>query len=149
MGTGRVPVGLGTMGGVVVMGILVSWVRTIFPGFGGPVPEGARQFLESIGVDLFVTGLGLTVAPSIVESLSQGAVTFSAIGLGLVTAVVPTFLSWVVGLYVLRMDSIVLAGAVAGARNSTTAMKAIPTKHTARCRRSVIPCLTPSAPSCS
>ncbi len=76
-------------------------------------------------MDLFVTGLGLTVAPSIVESLSQGAVTFSAIGLGLVTAVVPTFLSWVVGLYVLRMDPIVLAGAVSGARNSTTAMKAI------------------------
>jgi putative transport protein len=120
-----VPVGLGTMGGVVVMGILVSWARAIFPAVGGPVPEGARQFLESIGVDLFVTGLGLTVAPSIVESLSQGAVTFSAIGLGLVTAVVPTFLSWLVGLYVLRMDPIVLAGAVAGARNSTTAMKAI------------------------
>ena len=45
--------------------------------------------------------------------------------LGLATATVPTFISWLVGLYILRMDPIILAGAVAGARNSTTAMRAI------------------------
>jgi putative transport protein len=41
---------------------------------------------------------------------------------------VPTFVSWIVGLYILRMDPMVLAGAVAGARNSTTAMRAISDK---------------------
>lgn len=35
----------------------------------------------------------------------------------------PTFISWLVGLYILRMDPIIFA--VAGARNSTTAMRAI------------------------
>ena len=45
--------------------------------------------------------------------------------LGLAAPTVPTFISWLVGLYVLKMDPIILAGAVAGARNSTTAMRAI------------------------
>ena len=89
------------------------------------MPEGARAFLESIGVDLFVCGLGLNVAPALVVALSQGLTTMYVLLLGLATAIVPTFISYMVGLYILKMDPIVLAGAVAGARNSTTAMRAI------------------------
>ena len=43
-------------------------------------------------------------------------------------ATLPTFISWLVGLYILKMDPMVLAGAVSGARNSTTAMRAISDK---------------------
>lgn len=113
------------MGGVVVAGMVVSILRAVNPAFGGPMPEGARAFLESIGVDLFVCGLGLNVAPALVAALSQGVTTLYMLLLGLATATVPTFISWLVGLYILRMDPIILAGAVAGARNSTTAMRAI------------------------
>lgn len=120
-----IPVGLGAMGGVVVAGMLVSIVRSINPVLGGPMPEGARAFLESIGVDLFVSGLGLNVAPALVTALSQGMSTLYTLLLGMATAVVPTLISYAVGLYVLRMDPILLAGAVAGSRNSTTAMRAI------------------------
>lgn len=122
---GGIPVGLGAMGGVVVAGMVVSIVRSINPALGGPMPEGARAFLESIGVDLFVCGLGLNVAPALIAALSGGLTTVAVILLGITTAVVPTFVSYVVGLYVLKMDPMVLAGAVAGARNSTTAMRAI------------------------
>jgi putative transport protein len=120
-----VPIGLGTMGGIVVAGMVVSIVRSINPALGGPMPEGARAFLESIGVDLFVCGLGLNVAPALVDALTHGLSTFYVLLLGLAIAVVPTFVSYVVGLYILKMDPIVLAGAVSGARNSTTAMRAI------------------------
>lgn len=123
-----IPIGLGTMGGIVVAGMVVSVMRAVNPAFGGPMPEGARAFLESIGVDLFVTTLGLTVAPALVDALAQGQRTLMVLLLGLVCATLPTFISWLVGLYVLRMDPIVLAGAVAGARNSTTAMRAISDK---------------------
>lgn len=37
----------------------------------------------------------------------------------------PRLVSWLVGLYVFKMDPILLAGAVAGSRSSTTAMKAM------------------------
>jgi putative transport protein len=123
-----IPIGLGTMGGIVVAGMAVAIVRSLNPALGGPMPEGARAFLESIGVDLFVTTLGLTVAPALVTSLSQGWRTLFVLLLGITCAVVPTFISWLVGLYILKMDPIVLAGAVAGARNSTTAMRAISDK---------------------
>jgi putative transport protein len=123
-----IPVGLGAMGGVVVAGMVVSIARSINPALGGPTPESARAFLEGIGVDLFVTTLGLTVAPALVTALSQGWSTVLVLLLGVVCATLPTLISWTVGLYVLRMDPIVLAGAVSGARNSTTAMKAISDK---------------------
>jgi putative transport protein len=123
-----IPIGLGTMGGIVVAGMAVSVVRSINPSLGGPMPEGARAFLEGLGVDLFVTTLGLTVAPALVGALSKGRTTLLVILLGIVCATVPTFISWLVGLYVLKMDPMVLIGAVSGARNSTTAMRAISDK---------------------
>src|SRR5262245_25785417 len=107
-----IPVGLGTMGGIVVAGMVVSILRANNPAFGGPMPEGARAFLEGIGVDLFVTTLGLNVAPALVTALAQGGTTIMVIGLGVACATVPSFLSWLVGLYVLKMNPIVLAGAV-------------------------------------
>ncbi len=123
-----IPVGLGTMGGIVVAGMVISTLRAINPSLGGPMPEGARAFLEGIGVDLFVTTLGLSVGPALVAALSEGRRTLEVLMLGIVCATVPTLVSWIVGLYVLKMDPIVLAGAVSGARNSTTAMKAISDK---------------------
>jgi putative transport protein len=123
-----IPVGLGAMGGVVLAGMIISIIRSIDPALGGPMPEGARAFLEGIGVDLFVTTLGLTVAPALLAALSQGWSTVLILLLGIASAVLPTLLSWIVGLYVLKLDPMVLAGAVAGARNSTTAMKAISDK---------------------
>jgi putative transport protein len=113
------------MGGIVVAGMVVSVLRAIDPALGGPMPEGARAFLESVGVDLFVTTLGLTVAPALLLALSEGRTALAVMGIGLACATVPTFISWLVGLYLLKMDPMVLAGAVAGARNSTTAMRAI------------------------
>ena len=116
------------MGGIVVAGMLISTLRAFNPALGGPMPEGARAFLEGIGVDLFVTTLGLNVGPALVSALSEGRRTVEVIVLGIACATVPTLVSWMVGLYILKMDPIVLAGAVAGARNSTTAMKAISDK---------------------
>ena len=89
------------------------------------MPEGARAFLEGIGVDVFVTTLGLTTAPFLVTTLLESNTALVVIPLGLVCATLPTVISWIVGLYVLKMDPIVLAGAVAGARSSSSAMRAI------------------------
>lgn len=125
---GGIPVGLGAMGGVVLAGMAISILRSLNPAFGGPMPEGARAFLEGIGVDLFVTTLGLTVAPALLGALSRGWSTVLVLLLGIACAIVPTLISWIVGLYALKMDPMILAGAVAGARNSTTAMKAISDK---------------------
>ena len=46
-------------------------------------------------------------------------------GLGLLAALVPPFLAWLYGLYFRKMNPVILAGACAGGRNSTPAMKGI------------------------
>jgi putative transport protein len=122
---GGIPFSLGTPAGVIVAGITVATLRTFNPAFGGPVTEGARSFLEDAGLDLFVTGLGLNVAPALLNSLSEGRNVVLVLLVGMAGALLPPFISWLVGLYVFKMDPILLAGAVAGSRSSTTAMRAM------------------------
>ena len=120
-----VPIGLGTPAAVIIAGITVATIRSMNPAFGGPVPEATRSCLENIGLDAFVAGLGLNVAPALLGALSNGLSVVLAVIVGMVGAMVPPFVSWLVGLYFFKMDPVLLAGAVAGSRSSTTAMKAL------------------------
>ena len=60
-----------------------------------------------------------------IGALANGRSVALAIVVGMVGAMLPPFISWLVGLYVFKMDPVLLAGAVAGSRSSTTAMKAL------------------------
>jgi putative transport protein len=120
-----IPIGLGTPAAVIIAGVTVATLRALNPRFGGPVPEATRSFLENIGLDSFVCGLGLNVAPALLGALSNGRAVALVVAVGMVAAMVPPVVSWIVGLYVFKMDPILLAGAVAGSRSSTTAMKAL------------------------
>ncbi len=122
---GGIPFGLGTSGGVILAGIIIGAIRTYNPRFGGPVPEGARSLMQSIGLDLFIAVLALNVAPELIDALSEGRQVAAVLMIGIAAAIVPAFISWLVGLYVFRMDPIILAGAVAGSRNSTPALSAV------------------------
>lgn len=120
-----IPISLGTPAGIIIAGITVATLRTYNPAFGGPVPEAARSFLEDAGLDLFVTGLGLNVAPALLASLSHGRDVALVVLVGLFGALLPPLISWIIGLYVFKMDPILLVGAIAGSRSSTTAMRAV------------------------
>lgn len=122
---GGIPFGLGTSGGVILAGILVGTFRTYYPAFGGPVTDGARSLMQSIGLDLFIGVLALNVAPDLIDALKAGREVLIILGIGIVAALLPPFISWLVGLYIFKMDPIILAGAVAGSRNATPAMNAI------------------------
>lgn len=122
---GNIPFGLGASGGVMLAAMLIGWWRTHNPRFGGPVQEPARAFLQSIGLDLFIAALALNVAPDTIESFSKGGMVLAVFATGLVAALLPSLITWLVGLYLFKMDPIILAGAVAGARNSTPALSAI------------------------
>jgi len=115
---GGIPFALGTSAGCMLMGILVSWLRTRNPDFGGPTSEGARSFLNDIGLSMFVAVLAAGVGPKIMASF-QGTVVIWLAVLGLLGSQMPPFLGWLYGHYVRKMNPIILAGACAGARNST------------------------------
>lgn len=119
---GGIPFALGTSASCMLTGIIFSFLRTRNPAFGGPMSEGARSFLQDIGLSLFVAVLAATVGPKILASF-QGIVVIKIAVLGLVAALLPPLLAWIYGLYVRKMNPAILAGACAGGRNSTPAMK--------------------------
>ncbi|GAD02072.1 aspartate:alanine exchanger family transporter [Agarivorans albus] len=121
---GGIPFALGTSAGCMLMGILVSWLRTRNPDFGGPTSEGARAFLNDIGLSLFVAVLAAGVGPKIMSSF-QGTIVLWIAVLGLLGALVPPFLAWLYGYYIRKMNPVILAGACAGGRNSTPALNGI------------------------
>jgi putative transport protein len=121
---GGIPFALGTSAGCMLMGILVSWLRTRNPDFGGPTSEGARAFLNDIGLSMFVAVLAASVGPKIMQSF-QGTIVLWLAVLGLLGALMPPFLGWLYGHYFRKMNPIILAGACAGARNSTPTLNGV------------------------
>ncbi len=118
-----IPFALGTSAGCMVAGILFSWWRTKKPTFGGPMSEGARSFVQDIGLNVFIAVLAANVGPKILQSFQGTVVIWIAI-FGLLGAVVPPILAWIYGLYFRKMNPAILQGAVAGGRNHTASMKA-------------------------
>jgi putative transport protein len=119
-----IPFALGTSAGCMLMGIMVSWLRTRNPDFGGPTSEGARAFLNDIGLSIFVAVLAAGVGPKILASFKGTVVIWIAI-LGFLGALLPPFVAWLYGYYVRKMNPVILAGACAGGRNSTPGLNGI------------------------
>lgn len=119
-----IPFALGTSAGCMLMGIFISWLRTRNPAFGGPTSEGARAFLNDIGLSLFVAVLAASVGPKILSSF-QGTVVIWIAVLGLAGALIPPFIAWLYGYYIRKMNPVILAGACAGGRNSTPGLNGI------------------------
>ncbi len=105
----------------MLTGIMFAYFRTRNPAFGGPMSEGARSFLQDIGLSLFVAVLASSVGPKILASF-QGTVVIKIAALGLLAALVPPLLGWIYGLWFRKMNPAILAGACAGARNSIGAV---------------------------
>ena len=121
---GGIPFALGTSAGCLLAGIFVSYFRSRNPEFGGPVSEGARTFLQDIGLNMFVAVLAANVGPKILQSFQGTTVIWVAI-IGTLAALVPPFVSFFIGYKVFKLNSIISAGASCGARNSTPALNAV------------------------
>jgi putative transport protein len=119
-----IPFALGTSAGCLLMGIFVSYFRSRNPEFGGPVSEGARSFLQDIGLNMFVAVLAANVGPQVANALQGGTVIWLAI-IGTTAALLPVVVAYVVGMYVFKLNSVVCDGACTGARNSTPGLNAI------------------------
>jgi putative transport protein len=121
---GGIPFALGTSAGCLLAGIFVSYFRSRNPEFGGPVSEGARSFLQDIGLNMFVAVLAANVGPKILQSFQGTTVIWVAV-IGTLAALVPPFVSFFIGVKVFKLNSIISAGASTGARNNTPGLNAI------------------------
>jgi putative transport protein len=128
LGAIAIPVGplklaVGSAVGLLLVGIVLSILRTRQPGLGGPFPEPARQLLEDLGLNIFIVVLGLNAGAGVAKAISGGAIAPILIGT-LVVGFIPPIVAWVLGAFVFKMNDALLLGAVAGGRCNSAGMRA-------------------------
>ena len=100
----------------------MGYLRTHYPLFGR-IPDGAVTFMTSLGLAAFVGLTGIQAGPIFLSALKE-------VGIGLfLGGIVVTLLPQVIGLsfghFALRMNPIMLLGALAGGQTVTAAMAAV------------------------
>ena len=119
---GGIPLTLGSAGGLLLLGIAVGWLNGAHPGVGR-FPEAARWILMEFGLLVFIAGVGLNAGGGILQTLRH-----SGVGLVIAAALVvalPLGLGYVFGRRVLKLDPVLLIGALTGAMTSAPALNLV------------------------
>jgi putative transport protein len=119
---GGVAIGLGTAGGLLIVGIAFGYLGSVNPTFGR-VPGAARYLLSELGLMLLMASIGLNAGGGIVEGfLSVGPLIILS---ALVIAILPLAIGFIVGRRVLKMNPALLLGSLTGAMTSTPALNVV------------------------
>ncbi len=110
-----VEVGLGAAGGLLSVGLVIGFLRSIHPTFGR-MPSAARYVLMELGMLFFMTAIGLKAGHGIVAALEKSGP--ALIVAGILTTVIPTLFSYYFGRKVLKINPVLLLGAITGAMTS-------------------------------
>jgi putative transport protein len=118
----NVKISLGTSIGTLLAGLLVGHLRTQHPLFGR-IPDGAVAFMTSLGLAAFVGLTGISAGPTFLSALKEAGIEL-LLG-GVVVTLLPQAIGLLFGHFALRMNPILLLGALAGSQTVTAAMAAI------------------------
>lgn len=111
--------------GTLMAGLFVGWLRSRRPHFGR-IPDAAVAMMTSLGLAAFVGMIGLHAGPVFVQAVQQAG--FGLLIGGVVVTLVPQLMGLLIGRYVLRMNPLLLLGALAGAQTMTAALAALQEK---------------------
>ena len=119
---GNVPLSLSASGGVLIMGIIFGWARSLRPTFGA-VPEPSIWLMNNLGLNVFIAVVGINAGPDFIAGLkADGVSLFIA---GIFVSVMPMFVGLMLGRFVFKFNPAITLGACAGARTTTAALGAI------------------------
>ncbi len=119
---GSVPISLSASGGVLIMGIIFGWLRSLRPTFGS-VPEPAIWLMNNLGLNVFVAVVGLEAGPDFVAGLkASGLNLFIA---GIFISILPVLVGLYMGRYLFKFEPAITLGACAGARTTTASLGSI------------------------
>ncbi len=120
---GEVKLSLSTSVGTLLAGLFFGWLRSVKPNLTGRVPEASQAFMVNFGLAGFVAITGLHAGPLFFSALKEsGLALFFA---GIICTCVPPTIGAYFGKYVLKMNPVLLLGAVSGAQTMTAAMVAV------------------------
>jgi putative transport protein len=119
---GTIEIGLSLAVGVLLVGLVVGWVRSVFP-VGARVPPAGIWLLQSLGLTMFLAAVALNAAPGFVAGVrGSGAV---LLGAGLVLGGLPHIVTVLFGRYALGINPALLLGMVAGASSQPAILSAL------------------------
>ncbi|MDE6511722.1 MAG: aspartate-alanine antiporter, partial [Muribaculaceae bacterium] len=108
--------------GALFSGLVLGWLRSKRPSFGH-IPSSALWILNNLGVNMFISVLGLSAGSALMAGLHEAGIAIVGIGLLL------TFLSIVINVFIahrlFRFSTPEVLGCVAGARCSVASIGAI------------------------
>jgi putative transport protein len=117
-----VPVGLGTGGGCLISGLIFGWLRAKHPTFGN-LPGSTAQYLRDFGLAVFIASVGLSTGPQALAQIEQYGLTLPAVGLG--AALFASLVMVFYGRWVLKMNPIIICGAISGNLTTTAALNGV------------------------
>lgn len=114
-------VGLGSTGGILFAGLALGFAGKIGP-LDFRMPQAALAAVRELGIALFLAVVGLRYGYQAVESMATGGLPL--LGLSLIVALLSISLGYAFGRYVLKLNWILLAGALCGSMTSTPGLGA-------------------------
>jgi putative transport protein len=117
-----VPIGLGIGGGCLVSGLIFGWLRAKHPTFGN-LPAPTAKHLQEFGLAIFIASVGLATGPQAIAQIIQHGVTLPAVGI--CVALIPCLVMVFYGRYVLKMNPVVVCGAITGNLTSTPSLNGV------------------------
>lgn len=117
-----VPIGLGIGGGCLVSGLIFGWLRAKHPTFGN-LPAPTAKHLQEFGLAIFIASVGLATGPQAIAQIMQHGVILPAVGIGV--ALIPCLVMVFYGRYVLKMNPVVVCGAITGNLTSTPSLNGV------------------------
>ena len=119
---GGVPISLSTSGGALIAGLVFGWLRSKHPTFG-QIPESSLWVLNNVGLNMFITVVGISAGPSFIQGLKEvGPMLFI---IGILATSLPLLLGLILARYVFHFHPALALGCTAGARTTTAALGAI------------------------
>jgi aspartate-alanine antiporter len=116
----EIEMGLG--GGCLISGLVFGWIRAKHPTFGN-LPTSTAQHLRDFGLTVFIACIGLAAGPQALNVILDKGVLLPFLAIGVVlTSLVSSMLY---ARYVIKMDPVMITGALAGLLTCTPALNAV------------------------
>jgi aspartate-alanine antiporter len=109
---GSVPLTLGGGGGALIAGLVCGWLRSRRPTMGAFPPQ-AQQTLSDLGLGGFIASIGLANGPAALAAVQAHGLLL--LGVGVIVTLTPLIIGTLFAHRVLRMNPVIVCGALAGA----------------------------------
>jgi aspartate-alanine antiporter len=109
---GSIPLTLGGGGGALIAGLICGWLRSVRPTMGAFPPQ-AQQTLSDLGLGGFIASIGLASGPAALAAVQAHGLLL--LGVGAIVTLTPMIIGTLFAHRVLRMNPVIVCGALAGA----------------------------------